>query len=599
MEENIKVGLEIHQQLNTGKLFCSCKSDIVERNPIVSFKRFLASIKGESGEVDKASIEESKKNKFFVYQGHSEVNCLVESDEEPIHEININAIKVAVQICKMLNAKIVDNVQIMRKIVIDGSNTSGFQRTCLIGFDGVLKCSFGNVRISSICLEEDSSKIVEKGKEFDIYNISRLGIPLVEISTYPDIFDKKNVREVAETLGNLLRSTKHVKRGLGSIRQDVNVSFNGGSRVEIKGVQDLKGLENVVDFEVERQKELLKINKDLKGKSFDVSRVFDLSDLLKNSGFKLFDGKVFGIKLKNLAGILGKKIQIGRRFGSELSDYAKVTSGVKGIIHSDEILKYVDKSFLDLIIKRFKMSENDAFVLVCAPKDVAIVALDAIAERVRLAFKYSVLEEVRNANNNYSSSFMRSISGADRMYPETDSVSFKPDLSIEVPKLNSDIVKDYIKIGLGKDLAKAVVKKELDIVLDEIIKNVKGVKESFVAESILNFLKQCEKENFDFFSISLVFFVRIFSSLVDKKISKESISIIFSDVLKKGEFRDFSKYYLLSDEEVREKIKGILKGFDGSEKVGFGLVMSKLRSKVDSDKAFELTKEFLMRNKKV
>jgi len=441
--------------------------------------------------------------------------------------------------------------------------------------------------------------IVVSGVSFDVYNLARLCIPLIEISTYPDIVDKCHVKEVAESLGSLLRSTKSVIRGLGSIRQDVNVSFNGGYRVEIKGVQDLKGLEKVVEFEVERQKSLLKIKKSLDGKKFGVSKVFDLSGLLKNSGFKLFDGGVFGVKFDCLKGFFGLEVQKGRRFGTELSDCAKVACGVKGIIHSDEILNYVDESFVGLIVKKLKVCENDGFVLICGSEEVAGVALDVVSDRVKVVFDDGFLREVRKANGDYSSSFMRSISGSDRMYPETDSVSFRPDVSVSVPRLNSEVIESYISRGLNKDLAEAVVRRDLDVLIDGVMKKVSGLKLGFVAESLLNFFKLCDKGKFDFFSLKFDFFVGVFSDLSEGKFSKDGVLSIFSDVLSKGEFRDFSDYYFLDDKDVKREVSRILKSFKGDSRKGFGVVMSELRGRADSGKVSKFVDDFFKKNKKV
>jgi len=149
--------------------------------------------------------------------------------------------------------KIVDEVEIMRKMVIDGSNTSGFQRTAYIGSQGCIDTSHGPVGIDILCLEEEAARIVEDRGDSLIYSLDRLGIPLVEIGTAPDIVSPAHAREVAKTLGMILRSTGRVQRGLGTIRQDVNVSIKGGARVEVKGVQDLNLIDKIVEMEVLRR----------------------------------------------------------------------------------------------------------------------------------------------------------------------------------------------------------------------------------------------------------------------------------------------------------------------------------------------------------
>lgn len=252
----LKCGLEIHQQLDTHKLFCNCPSVLRKDEPEAEVMRKLHAVAGESGDVDVAAEYQTKQEKEFLYQVHDSV-CLVELDESPPREINKNALMIALQIAEMLNCKILSLTQIMRKTVVDGSNTSGFQRSVLIAIDGYVETKQGKVGIESICLEEDSARIVYKDKGRDVYRLDRLGIPLVEIATAPDIKNPEQAKEVALQIGDVLRSCK-VKRGLGTIRQDVNVSIKKGARVEIKGVQDPVLIEKAVESETERQYELVK-----------------------------------------------------------------------------------------------------------------------------------------------------------------------------------------------------------------------------------------------------------------------------------------------------------------------------------------------------
>ncbi|MBT4334334.1 Glu-tRNA(Gln) amidotransferase subunit GatE [archaeon] len=248
-----KAGLEIHQQLETNKLFCSCPSMLRDETPDIKFKRKLIAVSGESGKLDVAAKHEMSKQKEFCYQGYSDSNCLVEFDEEPPHGVNQDALEIVLQVAKLLNCKIFDEIQVMRKTVIDGSNTSGFQRTMLVGTKGYLNTSKGNVGIDVVCLEEDSARKVKQTEKSATYKLDRLGIPLIEIGTSPDIKDPEHAKEVAKQLGMILRSTGKVKRGLGTIRQDVNVSIARGTRVEIKGFQDLKTMPKIIDIEVKRQ----------------------------------------------------------------------------------------------------------------------------------------------------------------------------------------------------------------------------------------------------------------------------------------------------------------------------------------------------------
>ncbi|MFA5174104.1 MAG: Glu-tRNA(Gln) amidotransferase subunit GatE [Candidatus Pacearchaeota archaeon] len=259
----IKCGIEIHQQLDSHKLFCNCPSLLRNDNPEFEVKRKLHAVAGESGEIDIAAKHEASFDREFIYQGY-DTTCLLELDESPPYLINQEALQIALHIALLLNCEIFPIAQIMRKTVVDGSNTSGFQRTVLIARNGYVETSHGKVRIASIGLEEDAARIIEKQNNKSVYRLDRLGIPLVEIGTEPDIKSAEQCKEVALYLGDVLRSCK-VKRGIGTIRQDVNVSIPGHPRIEIKGFQDAKMFIPVIENEVKRQMDNLKTKKNLLG----------------------------------------------------------------------------------------------------------------------------------------------------------------------------------------------------------------------------------------------------------------------------------------------------------------------------------------------
>lgn len=252
VKAGLKSGLEIHQQLDTGKLFCKCPGYLRQDEPDFVVKRKLHAVAGETGEVDSAVAHEAALDKEFHYQGYRDSCCLIEVDEEPPREVNSDALEEAIKIALLLNCEIYPVVQIMRKTVIDGSNTSGFQRTFLIGHSGFVETSFGKVGIDSVALEEDAARIIEKSEKNTVFRLDRLGIPLVEIGTAPEMYNPGQIKECALKIGEILRACK-VKRGIGTIRQDVNVSIKGHDRVEIKGFQDPRMMIETVDKEIKRQ----------------------------------------------------------------------------------------------------------------------------------------------------------------------------------------------------------------------------------------------------------------------------------------------------------------------------------------------------------
>ena len=250
-----KAGIEIHQQLEGKKLFCDCPAVVHDPNKAdVFFERKLRAAAGETGKVDQAAAYEMKKDKIFQYEACSSSSCLVEYDDEPPHELNKDCLEIALEVSKLLNAKVVDEIHFMRKTVVDGSNVSGFQRTGLIASDGYIETSKGRVGIEGVFLEEEAAQKLEEKEHIVKYRLDRLGVALLEIATDPSIKDAEHAKEVSSIIGMMLRSTGKVKRGIGTIRQDVNVSIKGHPRVELKGFQELKYMVKVIDAEIERQK---------------------------------------------------------------------------------------------------------------------------------------------------------------------------------------------------------------------------------------------------------------------------------------------------------------------------------------------------------
>lgn len=255
-----KAGLEIHQQLDTPKLFSGAPSFLRNDGPDYVIKRKLHAVAGESGEIDAAVAHEASRDKEFYYEGYRDTISLIELDEQPPKNINDQALDIALQVALLLNCEIYPITQVMRKTVIDGSNTSGFQRTVLVAHNGHVETSFGEVRVESVCLEEDSARIVSREKDKVVYRLDRLGIPLIEIATAPSMARPEQVKECALKIGEILRACK-VKRGIGTIRQDVNVSVKGHERVEIKGFQDPAMMTLTIDKEIERQLGDIKLKK--------------------------------------------------------------------------------------------------------------------------------------------------------------------------------------------------------------------------------------------------------------------------------------------------------------------------------------------------
>lgn len=448
-------GLEIHQRLSGRKLFCSCVPQEASeatatigaaaaagsgaagtaamaagsRTPgaTANFSRRLHTVRSELGEVDAASAAEASRNRSFSYSAPVPSTCLVESDEEPPHPLSPEALHATLTVCSLLSSRPVDGLYIMRKNVIDGSNTSGFQRTAIAGMGGFITTPSGKLPIQTICIEEESAGIIDGKDNHSQYDLSRLGIPLVEIATSPDLHSGKEAQEAALAIGTLLRKTGMVSRGIGTIRQDLNISIPKGARVEIKGVQDLSLIALTVDLEVARQEKLLAVLEEARSRlngKLPAESIFDLTSVFSGTACSLVakglkgNARVLGMPLSKYAGLLGKEISPNRRFGSELADYARAC-GVRGLVHSDESMEKYGFSEDEISEIRLALSlgKDDAFMFVVAEEKKARAALSAAFQR---ATSFSIIEETRRANPDGTSSYMRPLPGRARMYPETD-----------------------------------------------------------------------------------------------------------------------------------------------------------------------------------
>ncbi len=593
----LMVGIEIHQQLDTKeKLFCRCPTiqrDVEESN--FEFFRYLRAKKSEMGEEDRAAREEVLRSKRFIYKFY-DTTCLVEADEEPPSEINREAIRISVLIARMLNMKLVDEVHVMRKIVIDGSNTTGFQRTALIAYDGGFDVNGKRIGISTICVEEEACRKIEEGEDYVVYSLDRLGIPLIEIGTEPDIRDPADAVEVARKLGMILRSTGRVKRGLGTIRQDVNISIRDGARVEIKGVQSLDILDKIVEYEVLRQLNLLRIRDELKKRNTEIQgRVYDVTDLFKNTKSKILRkaGFIGAVLLKGFSGLVGIEIQPGRRLGTEFSDIAK-NFGLGGIFHTDELPAYgISAEEVEELKRKLNSSDNDAIILAAGNKERVERALLRICERARICL-IGVPEETRKANEDGTTSYLRPLPGAARMYPETDVspvVIDKDLMDLEIPELIDERAKRYEEMGLSKDLAYIIADSPYTDIFEEYAKDMQP---SIVARVIYLAPSELKKDGLRIENLRREHFVLTLDLLKEGRVAKEGIYEVLKVFCDKPEATEDEVLKTIhagveaekSLEDFIEKLLIEKKDFiaekrEKSFKPLMGVVMKEFRGKVD------------------
>lgn len=561
----LKCGLEIHQQLEGRKLFCFCPTRVRDDEPHFTIMRTLRAAAGEGGKVDIAAAVERQKDKTFVYQGYKDTTCLVEADAEPPHALNSEALYTVLQFSTLVKAQISSVIQVMRKTIVDGSATSGFQRTALIARKGKLFCDGKEILVESICLEEDACKIVSEKESEKVYRLDRLGIPLIEVSTAPDIASPKECQDVAKKIGLLLRSLPGVKRGLGTIRQDVNVSIAGGTRVEIKGAQDLHLLPVLVELEAKRQEELLKIQEELKHVRRGKLNIVDVTSIFTCSSSKVIQktmerkGKVLGILLPGFKGYVGRELQPGYRLGTEFSWRAKILVGVGGIFHSDELPNYgITAEEVLSVQKMLSCTEKDAFVLIADEEKKAGRGLIAVYQRAQEVFM-GVPKEVRKANADGTTSFLRPMPGAARMYPETDVPLIKVGkMKINLPEtLEEKMLRYQNELGLSKDLAEFVAKSEKMRLFEELVAMYTQFKPAFIAATLVSVPLEIKRNyNTDADMLTEDNFKELFSFLEAGKIHKDIVLDVLIDMAK-GHFR-LEKYASLSTEELHKIILEVI-----------------------------------------
>ncbi|MFC4359075.1 Glu-tRNA(Gln) amidotransferase subunit GatE [Halobium salinum] len=602
-ELGLVAGLEIHQQLDTAtKLFCACPTE--RREPEEStrrFTRFLHPTKSELGELDEAAVEESRVDREFEYLAFDST-CLVEEDDEPPSRVDAEAMAVALQIGAMLDLEPMDQVHVMRKIVVDGSNTSGFQRTMLVGQDGEIDTSEGAVGIEDLMLEEESAGRVEETGDGVRYSLDRLGIPLVEIGTKPDIRSPEQAREAAETIGMFLRSTGKVKRGLGTIRQDVNVSIAEGARVEIKGVQALDQIDAIVENEVARQVALVEIRDELQSRDAEVGEVQDATEVFEDTESGVLKsavdgGKVAAVPLYAFDGLVGRELQPDRRLGTELSDHAK-RHGAGGIFHTDELPAYGVTDEEVAALKEFVgAGEDDAVAIVAADSETADLAIDAVAERARVAIE-AVPEETRGANDDDAGTtrYLRPLPGAARMYPETDVPPVEPDPSeIETPELLTEKVDRYqSEHGLDAGLAEQVAYGRRMPLFEEAVDA--GVDATFAAGVLESTLTELRRDDVPVERLTDDHLLGVLLLVEEGDLAKEGVNDVFATLAESPELTpeeavEEAGLSGVDEDEVREAVAEVVdRNSEQVEEQGMGAfsalmgeAMGALRGKADGE----------------
>lgn len=435
-------GIEVHHQIRSDrKLFCNCPP-ILEDNPTnmdYTFYRYFRPVLGEMGDFDPGMLVEFEKGYKVIYYARERNTCTYEMDETPPFFPDMEAVKKGFTLAFYFNCSaLAEEVVVNRKQYLDGSITTGFQRTFIIGRDGWVPVNGKKVGITNVHIEEDAARRVDwtdTSNRTVYFNLDRLGVPLTEVITdYRDIDTPKELVELAAQIGRVLRVSGIGRRGLGSARQDVNVSIKGGNRVEIKGVQDLRIFDLFCRHEAVRQHELIKIAREMKRRGItkeDFEHMYvDITHL-----FRLKKGdKAFVTLFPKMKGLFGTEIQPNKDFGEDIFEKSMLITGIprENHFHSDEMAKNavrrrsehpcrlsIDDAKYRKICGAVKLKPEHAFVVVVGPERAAMHAMKKIVERAKMALE-GVPQETRRLLPNGNTEFLRVIHGKERIYPDTD-----------------------------------------------------------------------------------------------------------------------------------------------------------------------------------
>lgn len=609
----LKCGIEIHQQLQTAhKLFCRCPARFSSAEPAACIERKLRAVAGETGKVDAAAKAEAGLSKTFYYNVYRDENCLVDADCEPPGPADREALDTALTMAVMLSCDVADELHVMRKTVLDGSNTAGFQRTMIVGLSGKLGVGDETVGIENVCLEEDSAQIVEKESGRVVYGLDRLGIPLIEIGTDASIRTPEQAREVAEKIGMLLRSTGKAKRGIGTIRQDINVSIAGGARVEIKGAQELRMIPALVENEAMRQQGLLAIGAELRKRNAPAaaSRAKDVTHHFTATDSRILRGKqVHAITIKGFAGMLARKLSDTLTFGNDVAGYVRVRAGIKGFIHSDENLqKYsLDREFA-AVGRDLSAKDGDTVIIIAGEKALAEATAEAIEERINMVIA-GVPSEVRRALESGGTEYLRPMPGSARMYPETDVppvavtrqelAAIRKAMPETWDKKIARLAKSY---GISDDISRQLVHGGCDFMFERLAKKAGSAGPKLVSSVLTSAFREMEREGVDTGRISEERLAEVFSLVSGGLLAKEALPEILrkaaqnpqksaSELAGASRGMDDEELSVLVSKVIEEK-KEILSN-PRRESVFMGLVMKEARGKVDGKKVMDALRKEL------
>lgn len=552
-ELGFRCGLEIHQQLDTQKkLFCNCPVGLTPETPNMRIQRHMRPTLSELGEYDRTALMEFKTRKEVIYELYTSRTCTYEMDDTPPFPLNKQALTYAIEIALLLNCQLVDEVHVTRKQYLDGSIPTGFQRTAIIGVEGWIPYKGRRIGIAALTLEEDSCREVSDNGHVITWKTDRLSTPLVEVITKPDILCPQEVPEVNRLLGDLLRCTGKVRRGIGTIRQDVNVSVTGGTRVEIKGVPKVGYNDALTHGEAVRQMSFIHLSVDLKKKGLNSENILsgskDITELIKGTDSLHLKrtieagGKIVAMNYRKCKGVFNLEVQPGHTFAEEVSGRVRVIACIDSkpnILHTDEpgVTGLMNAEW-EKIRSALNSADEDLVVLLFGEKRDVETAEKEVVIRMNEALE-GVPHETRQPFPDGHTEFERVLPGADRMYPDTDTPPTRitkemvAEISSRLPELPWDRENRYLKAGLAEQVALKLSRSRARNIFDRVMAETK-VPAPIAAHLLLRVCAELEK----FIPLNILSdeqWVDSFKLLEEKKVSRNRFVDFISLLMARNE----------------------------------------------------------------
>ncbi|GJQ62699.1 MAG: glutamyl-tRNA(Gln) amidotransferase subunit E [Melioribacteraceae bacterium] len=612
-----KSGLEIHQLLLTEKkLFCRCPAGKYNFEYNAEILRHMRPTLSELGEYDGTALMEFKTKKDIVYRINRESVCTYEMDDTPPFLINEQALDIALETAMLFNSNIVDELHIARKQYLDGSIPTGFQRTAIFSLNGEIPYKDRKISIIQQSIEEDSCREVSDIGHTRIYITDRLGMPLIETVTGPDMKTPREVAEVARICARVVRSTNKVRRGMGAAREDVNVSVEGGTRVEIKGVPKISTIPLLTYNEAKRQWNLLRLREELKDRGITPetfkAESADVTTLLKRPHYlplktAIYDGqRVMCVNLHGFKDLLHWETQTDTYFSKEISDRVRVIAcltTLPNIVHSDSKSDTLTSAEWALIKKHMNANESDTLVLVWGSEMDTDTAVKEITIRAKEA-TIGIPSETRQALDDGTNGFERILPGADRMYPDTD-LPPKQITAERLEKIKKQLPEPiwerenwYRELKIPPDTIEELSIHPLAAVFKEAVEKMK-IDPVLAAVVTIQWTKKLKKAGYDISLITDYMMREIFECYSSGIISREGIYLALKKSVELGKF--YAE--LLPKPLTRSELKSIIKRekaylndmplYDKSNynKLLTGRVMDAVRGRIEFEKISQILDE--------